>query len=119
MRLLVCGSRKYTDKEKIKKELEVIGISNITTLIHGDATGADRLAADCAFELGLPRQAIVPYPAKWFLYGKQAGSIRNQQMLDEGKPDMVLAFPLPGCRGTWNMINLSRRYGINPRIISF
>lgn len=31
-------------------------------------------------------------------YGKAAGAIRNQQMLDEGKPDLVVAFK--GGRGT-------------------
>lgn len=119
MRLLVCGSRKYTDRSRMLQELSAIGISNIETLIHGDATGADRLAADCARELGLSAKQIQKYPAKWFLYGKQAGSLRNQQMLDEGHPDLVLAFPLPGCRGTWNMLNLARRYDIKSRVISF
>ena len=36
-------------------------------------------------------------------YGKAAGPIRNQQMLDEGKPDVVIAFP--GASGTADMIN--------------
>lgn len=32
------------------------------------------------------------YPTDWNRYGKAAGPIRNQQMLDEGKPDIVVAF---------------------------
>lgn len=33
-----------------------------------------------------------PYPADWDQFGKAAGAIRNQRMLDEGKPTIVLAF---------------------------
>jgi hypothetical protein len=34
---------------------------------------------------------------------------RNQQMLDEGRPDLVVAFP--GGAGTANMVKLARAIG--------
>lgn len=77
------------------------------TIIAGGATGADKAAADfatvhfCQYE---------EYPADWNKYGKRAGYIRNQQMLDEGKPDVVIAFP--GGRGTAMMVDLSRKAGV-------
>lgn len=35
---------------------------------------------------------LLRFPAKWNEHGKAAGPIRNQQMLTEGKPDVVFAF---------------------------
>jgi hypothetical protein len=40
----------------------------------------------------------------------KAGPIRKQQMLDEGKPDLVVAFP--GGRGTAHMVRIARAAGI-------
>ena len=55
-------------------------------------------------------QHEVLIPAKWKLHGKAAGPIRNQLMLVEHKPDMVLAFP--GGKGTANMIKIARWNGV-------
>jgi predicted Rossmann-fold nucleotide-binding protein len=44
------------------------------------------------------------YPADWTKHGKSAGFVRNKQMLEEGKPDVVIAFP--GGTGTAMMIKL-------------
>lgn len=50
------------------------------------------------------------YLADWKTHGLNAGPIRNKQMLDEGKPDLVLAFP--GGRGTANMVTQARKAGV-------
>jgi hypothetical protein len=50
------------------------------------------------------------YKAKWDKYGKSAGPIRNKKMLDEGKPDLVFAFP--GGPGTNNMIKQAKEKNI-------
>jgi hypothetical protein len=42
------------------------------------------------------------YEADWISLGRKAGPIRNQRMLEEGKPDLVMAFP--GGRGTADMV---------------
>lgn len=78
-----------------------------TEVVHGDARGADKCAKWAAEEmLGIPCHT---HPADWDRYGKAAGSIRNQEMLDK-HPDigMVLAFPLPGSIGTWDMVGRAR-----------
>lgn len=46
------------------------------------------------------------YPANWSKYKKKAGPIRNQQMLDEGKPDLVVAFS--GGTGTADMVHRAK-----------
>ena len=50
------------------------------------------------------------FPAEWKKHGKAAGPIRNRKMLQDGKPDLVLAFP--GGRGTANMVELATDAGI-------
>jgi hypothetical protein len=54
------------------------------------------------------------FPADWDKYGKAAGPIRNKQMLDEGKPQAVIAFSydLARSRGTANMVAQARDAGL-------
>ena len=81
--------------------------SAITLIIHGGASGADRLAGAWANQNGVN---VVEYKARWKQFGKGAGPIRNRQMLDEGKPDLVVAFK--GDRGTANMIKQADDRGV-------
>ena len=99
-RALVCGGRDYANVEKLYSVLDAWEPA-ITTLIHGGATGADAIAAQWARERGIPQQA---YLADWKTYGRSAGPRRNQQMLDEGTPDVIFAFPTQSSRGTWDMV---------------
>jgi hypothetical protein len=76
-------------------------------VIAGGARGADTLAVEWAKE----REVMVEvYMAEWDQFGRKAGPIRNQRMLDEGKPDLVVAFP--GGRGTAGMIALAEKAGV-------
>ena len=49
---------------------------------------------------------IIKFPADWNKYGKAAGVLRNQQMLDEGHPDLVVYFhkDIENSKGTKDMI---------------
>lgn len=113
MKVLVTGSRDwpYAERDVIKVALLKAGA---TIVIHGDCRGADTQAAVIAKELGL---TVRPYPAQWKLFGKAAGAVRNQQMLDEEhRPeepiDLVLAFPMPTSVGTHDMIARAKAAGI-------
>lgn len=99
-RVLVCGGRDYSDKRSLTIVLDAAHFANpIVCLIHGAARGADQLAADWALDNDVLCNA---YPADWDRDGKAAGPLRNQRMLDLGKPHLVIAFP--GGRGTADMI---------------
>ena len=111
MRVLVCGSRHFTDYQLLKETLESY---DITEIISGHARGADSLAEVFATEKQIPKRI---FPADWERYGKRAGPIRNAQMLREGLPDMVLAFLGPNSRGTKNMINQAEKAGVPVHII--
>ena len=101
MRLLVCGGREYANRTNVYVTLDHLHRKRgITCIIAGAARGADSLAADWARSRGI---TLEEYPADWARFGKQAGPLRNTRMLDEGRPDGVLAFP--GGTGTLNMVN--------------
>lgn len=106
MRVLVSGDRNYRRMDIIERELKKF--PGDTIVIHGAASGADTLAGFVAERIGL--KVINDgkgFPADWKRYGRAAGPVRNKQMLDEGKPDLILAFhdDIKDSRGTKDMIN--------------
>lgn len=108
MRILVCGGRDYRDTACVTDSLERLRRAGlISLLIHGDASGADRLASQWAREAGMDQ---VSYPANWKAHGRAAGPMRNRRMLHHGRPQALVAFP--GGRGTADMISLARQAGL-------
>ncbi len=112
MLVLVTGSRTFTNKSLIELAFDELYPPDEVTLIHGDCRGADKLAASIALEYGFEVQA---YPADWKKYGRAAGPIRNRLMLDQN-PDIVLAFPLPGSKGTKNCIRQAEKRGFTVKV---
>lgn len=117
MRVLVCGGRDYSRTDTfnwLERNLRdeaafAMGVNSFTleALIHGGARGADEGAAEWGRSEGVN---VICFPADWKKHGKAAGPIRNQRMIDEGKPDLVVAFP--GGRGTADMVSRARAAGI-------
>jgi hypothetical protein len=100
MRVLVCGGRDFDDAGLMNSVLDRLRTEKLfTVLIHGNARGADRIADAWASVRSIPRE---PYEVPQDEIGKKAGPLRNQRMLDEGNPDLVVAFP--GGGGTKDMV---------------
>lgn len=76
-------------------------------IISGMAPGADSLAVLFAKGYNLK---LHEYPADWKRYKGGAGPIRNQQMIDQGKPDRAIGFP--GGSGTADMLKRLKLEGI-------
>lgn len=132
MRVLVCGGRAYRNRRRVYDELDGLDKKKpIALIIEGGATGADMLARQWAEHY---HTAVVSFPADWQrharMYGtcpdcgapatrtgycRLAGFIRNQQMLAEGKPNLVVAFP--GGNGTTDMVRRARRAAIPVRLV--
>lgn len=112
MRVLVCGSRDWTDVGCIQAALRQLPAGSV--IVHGAAPGADRLAAGVARVFGF---SVDAFPANWSHHGKAAGYIRNLAMLDTG-PDRVLAFQRNRSRGTQHTIDEARRRGIPVEVIT-
>lgn len=104
----VTGGRDYQNFALVCQVLDAL-LTRVPDLhlIHGAARGADTLARCWAESHGVPH---TPYPADWTQHGKSAGAIRNRQMIQEGKPELVVAFP--GGRGTQDMVDASTKAGI-------
>lgn len=114
MRVLVCGGRDYCDKDRLHAVLDRLHeLRDIGIVIEGNARGADRMAGYWAKK---KRLTNLKFTAEWSKYGKAAGSIRNQKMLTEGLPDLVVAFP--GGRGTADMVRRAKSAGVEVLEIS-
>lgn len=111
MKLLVTGSRDYADYNRLHLALTEV---NPSCIIHGGAKGADSLAAHWGETRGLP---VFECKANWNVYKKAAGPIRNGWMLKFMVPDLVLAFPLPDSVGTYHMIDIAEKAGIEVKVI--
>lgn len=118
-RVIVTGSRDWWDEDKLWSALydEYRGWTCDTmTVVHGGCpTGADAMAGEWA-KLHAPEVKSDIYEADWNQYGKAAGPIRNQRMVDDGA-DIVLAFPLESSRGTWDCVRRAGIAGLEVRII--
>lgn len=119
MRILVCGSRSWTDYARLKSILaqhggESAGDMPDVVVIDGGARGADAMAYKAAIEL---RYGSERYFADWTRYGKSAGLRRNERMLKEGHPDLVLAFWDYKSSGTRHMIKLAIGAGVHTVVI--
>jgi len=108
-RILICGDRNYQDWIKVQEYLDTI--SRTTIIIHGGARGADSLAGNLATSL---KMKVIKFSADWDKYGKAAGVLRNQQMLDEGHPDLVVYFhkDIENSKGTRDMLKRATDSGI-------
>lgn len=110
--VLACGSRDFTNREIIAQTLEA-ELRPGDTLLHGGASGADRLSGYAATGLGFPVHVM---PAQWSVYGKRAGIIRNREMLDQN-PRLVIAFWDGQSRGTAYTIHLAQERNIPVKIV--
>lgn len=91
----------------------VIPMGYPVELIHGDAKGADRLAAALWSRFGLG--PITAFPANWEELGKRAGHVRNE-ILVAHMPDLVLAFHLDNSPGTADAIRQAKAAGLTVHV---
>lgn len=99
MRVVIFGGRDFTHRRLLDLVLDRLHARlHFTVVIEGDASGVDRMAGDWARKRGLELEI---FAAEWKRCRKRAGPLRNQRMIDEGKPDYAVAFP--GGDGTADM----------------
>ena len=92
MRVLVFGDRNWDNPTVVDEVLDRIHAERpITCIIQGEARGADTCGKMWGW-LRIGRANTLGFPALWDRYGRGAGPIRNQQQLDEGRPDLGVGF---------------------------
>lgn len=109
-RFLICGPRAWDRPFWIF--LVIAGLKkrfgDDIVIIEGEARGVDKVARRAAEKLGLEVEA---YPPNVKRYGSPAAfHIRNQEMLDDGRPDWVVAIGYG--RGTMDMVGRARKAGV-------
>lgn len=109
MRVLVCGGRDFDDRACVYRVLDEVKPSLV---INGAANGADWLSTEWATERGV---RVKEFKADWRLHGRAAGPMRNSKMLNQGNPDLVIAFK--GGAGTADMKARARKAGVQVREI--
>lgn len=117
-RILVTGSRDWTDRETIARALSeawhMLGRPHDAVLVQGECHlgGADLIAAGVWRAWGY---RVESHPAEMGPDGHVLGPKRNAHMVSLGA-DICLAFPLPASRGTRNCMRLAREAGIPVRV---
>jgi hypothetical protein len=116
MRVLVCGSRGWTDAAAVQDRLSDLYDRHGADLIviEGGASGVDGMARSWAQALGAH---VATVDALWSHYGKSAGPRRNRAMLLL-KPDLCLAFHRGNSRGTADMIAAARRHHVPTEVVA-
>lgn len=114
----MCGSRDWTDDHPIEAVIEGIAYNwSDVHIIHGNARGADQLAREIA-AVAEHDPIVESFPAHWHTYGRAAGPIRNQRMLDAGA-DLVVAFSdIPITKGTQDMVDRAKKAGVPVWVVS-
>ena len=109
-RIVVAGCRNYYNYEEANVFIEYCIKKNCPNdtviLLSGGCRGADALGERYAKENGL---SVEYYPAEWEKYGKAAGPIRNQIMVDNC--DYVVCFWDNKSKGTKSLINYTKKTG--------
>lgn len=117
-RVIIAGCRDFQDyallKEKCEYYLQNKLQSDNVIIVSGHASGADSLGERFAQEHCLQ---VELHPADWAKHCRAAGPIRNKKMAECA--DALIAFWDGKSKGTKNMIDLARRYGLDVSIVSY
>lgn len=122
MKICVSGDRNwkkadaiYIILDELRKELKKNKGPGITLIIEGGARGVDSIARQWAIDRKIKYQT---FEALWGIYGDAAGPKRNQQMIDEGKPDRVIGIhrAIEYSRGTRDCLTKAKAANIPIRL---
>lgn len=125
MKIVVCGSRTWQEKEKLERLLDWVYAGSLWTerdfiLIQGGARGADLMAGDWAERRMEFNDFVIEHiqmDADWELYGRSAGFRRNIQMLEQ-EPDLVIAFWDGESKGTMHTVEEARKRNIETWVVT-
>ena len=103
-KIAVVGGRNFINEQLLNNVLDSIN-PRPQQIISGGAKGADTLAKKYADNNNI---SCVVIPARWNIYGKPAGAIRNKEIVKLS--NIVIAFWDGESRGTKITIDLARQY---------
>lgn len=117
-RVIIAGSRSFSDIELMRLKCDAILKAKVDTheivIVSGTAGGTDKLGEQYASERGYK---VHRYPAKWDEFGRRAGYIRNQQMMDNA--DAVIVFWDGVSKGSRHMMDIAEAANAPLRVVRF
>lgn len=117
MRVIVAGASGWDNREAIRRELSKLPPD--TTVVHGDAPGADAIAGEVATELGLCVEPMAKNKDDYARYKRGAWRGLNERMLATGA-SLILAFhhDLASSRGTKHLVALAHKGNVAVRVFT-
>jgi hypothetical protein len=117
MRVLVAGAMAWADAEAIRREL--VKLPSGTTVVHGDAPGADALAGQIAAQLGFVVEPMAKNKHDYAKYKRGAWKALNERMLAT-EVELVLVFhpDIDASRGSKHLIQLARAASIEVQVFT-
>jgi hypothetical protein len=107
MRIIIAGSRTVTEAQVREALDHCPWLGFASTILSGAAKGADEFGEHWARAHSLLVERV---PADWKSLGRRAGPARNKTMAENA--DGLIAIWDGESRGTLNMIELAKQYGL-------
>uniref|UniRef100_A0A6M3KDA8 YspA cpYpsA-related SLOG domain-containing protein n=1 Tax=viral metagenome TaxID=1070528 RepID=A0A6M3KDA8_9ZZZZ len=104
MKIAIVGSRTFNNYEWLSEILLQFDLTLVYEIVSGGAKGADTLGKKFAEHYSITHRVFSP---EWDKYGKSAGFIRNQTIVDNC--DIVIAFWDGESRGTADTIEKAKK----------
>lgn len=118
VRLLIAGTREFNDYDFLRRNMDYVVKEALQEyeieVISGTARGADRLGERWAADRGYK---VIRFPADWDQFGKRAGMIRNQDMVNCA--DYAVYFWDGTSPGTKVCIDMAKRKEIPVLVIEY
>lgn len=115
-RVIIAGSRQIGDYGLVERYCDKMLFNKRNAgeniiILSGGCSGVDLLGEKYAAERSFQ---VERYPAEWTRYGRRAGVLRNEIMVQ--RADALIAIWDGQSRGTKNVIELAEKYGLMVRI---
>jgi hypothetical protein len=119
MKVLICGSRSWTNVDKITQCIMALQekYKHDLEIIEGDAEGADKIAGGLCELLKIRCKKYPITAIERRLLRNMAGRVRNERMFFKEWPDKVIAFHKDNSAGTTHMIRLALKNDVEVEVI--
>lgn len=108
MKVIIAGCREISDYDAVASAIESCNIE-IDTVLSGGCRGVDL----CGEQWAADHQILIEkYPAEWHLFGRAAGIIRNQKMVDSADALIAIISTKYQGRGTASIIKMANKKGL-------
>jgi hypothetical protein len=94
VRILITGSRSWDDRTTLWAALDEVALEHRVVVVHGAASGADRLAVEWVDNA---RAEDEPHPPDYTAHGAIAPLVRNGEMVAAGADLCVTFIEQCGC----------------------